>query len=61
MNVFVYNGKAVAGGQFVRVASDDKTCVLEVSNLAPWRNPKASFIGVWYVVAPNGAMRKVTL
>lgn len=61
MNAFVYNGKVVMGGQFVRVSSADRAQVLEVSNHAPWRNPKASFIGVWYVVAPNGVMRKVTL
>lgn len=60
-NAFVYNGKVLLAGQFVLLASDDKSKVLDVAARAPWVNPHASFLGQWYTVAPNGRLRPVTL
>lgn len=53
---FVYNGTAILAGQYVRLASEDASKVLEVNARPPHAQRNPSLIGVWYRADENGKL-----
>lgn len=55
---FNYNGTTILAGQYVRLASEDASKVLEVNNRPPHVQRSPSYIGVWYRADVKGRLAR---